>query len=381
MLSMDRRKLWLRIVLLLAAWTAVGLFFSTQQYVMIAQIIKRPITWWEAIASSMPDWYLWAVLAPAVFWLAHRFPFERDHRLRAILVHVPASAFLGTLHILLATLFVVYALPRLIGTPINPDSLRRRFQNIWALFFHWNVLIYFGLVALCHARDFYNRYRDRERRALELESRLALAQLEALRMQLHPHFLFNALNAIAELIHEEPAAAEAMILRLAELLRLALRAENAQEVPLAEELEFVRRYLEIEEVRFRDRLSVDINIDPVTLKAMVPSFGLQPIVENAIRHGLYPKTGAGRIAIRAHRQDGSVYLDISDDGPGLPNVGPLAEGLGLSNTRASATLRPARASISGESSGRRAQGDVGYPFPAGRWRKLQRERFPCASAL
>jgi LytS/YehU family sensor histidine kinase len=237
-------------------------------------------------------------------------------------------------HIFLASLLVVYCVPRLLGRPADTASWPRQFKNIFVIFFHWNVLIYFALVALCHARDFYGRYRERERRALELESRLALAQLQALRMQLRPHFLFNALNAIAELIHENPGTAEAMVLRLAELLRLALRAENAQEVPLHQELEFARQYLEIEQVRFRDRLCVDLHIDPGTLKALVPSFALQPLVENAIRHGLYPKPGAGRIEICASRDEGSLRLEVCDDGPGLPNPGPVRDGLGLANTRA-----------------------------------------------
>jgi hypothetical protein len=330
----ERRRRWFQVLLLVATWTAIGLFFSTQQFLMVAQIVKKPITWWEAIASSMPDWYLWAVLAPAAFWLARRFPFERDHWLPALLVHLPASMVLATVHIFLASLLVVYCLPRLLGTPMDPALWPHQFKNIFVIFFHWNVLIYLALVALCHARDFYGRYRERERRALELESRLALAQLQALRMQLRPHFLFNALNTIAELIHEDPGTAETMILRLAELLRLALRAENAQEAPLLQELEFARRYLEIEQVRFRDRLRVDLNIDPATLKALLPSFALQPLVENAIRHGLYPKPGMGRIEIRACRDESSLRLEVCDDGPGLPEPGPVRDGLGLANTRA-----------------------------------------------
>jgi LytS/YehU family sensor histidine kinase len=322
------------VVLLVATWTAVGLFFGTQQYLMIALVLDRPITWWVAVASSMPDWYVWAVLAPAAFWLARRFPVERDHWRRAALVHLPACLVLAAVHIFLVSLVVVFVLPWLIEQPGNTEGWLRRFEHILAFFFHLNVLIYCTLVALCHARDFYGRYRERERRALELESRLAVAQLQALRMQLHPHFLFNTLNAIAELIHEAPDTAEAMLLRLAELLRLTLRTEAAAEVPLLEEVEFTRRYLEIEQVRFGDRLCVHVSIDPATREALVPSFALQPLVENAIRHGLYPKPGAGRIEIRATRDDGSLRLEVSDDGPGLPKPGPVRHGLGLANTRA-----------------------------------------------
>jgi hypothetical protein len=331
----EQRRRWLRVVLLVATWTAIGLFFGTQQFLMVALVLDRPITWWEAVASSMPDWYAWAVLAPAAFWLARRFPFERDRWRRAALVHVPACLALAALHIFLVSLVVVFVLPWLLDRPGNTAGWLRQFERILAVFFHWNVLIYFALVALCHARDFYGRYRERERRALELESRLAVAQLQALRTQLHPHFLFNALNAVAELIHEAPDTAEAMILRLAELLRLALRTENAQEVPLLQEVEFARRYLEIEQVRFGDRLCVDVSIDPATRDALVPSFALQPLVENAVRHGLYPKPGAGRIEIRATRgDDGSLRLGVYDDGPGLQKPGPDRHGLGLANTRA-----------------------------------------------
>jgi two-component system, LytTR family, sensor kinase len=240
---------------------------------------------------------------------------------------------LSTLHVFLASVYVVYGLPWLLGTSPEPRMLPRQFMTGMMYSFHWNVLIYFTLVALCHARDFYGRYRERDRRALELESRLAVARLQALSMQLQPHFLFNALNAIAELIHESPDTAEAMVLRLAELLRLALRADNAQEIPLARELEFVRQYLEIEQVRFGDRLQVDLVIDPVTPKALVPGFALQPLVENAVRHGIYPKVGAGRIEIRASRDGECLRVEVTDDGPGLPKLEPVRDGLGLGNTR------------------------------------------------
>jgi signal transduction histidine kinase len=334
MATRELGRRWLRIVLLVATWTVIGLFFSIQQFLLFAQILGRKTTWWQAISLSLPEWYLWAVLAPAAFWLAKRFPFERDHWLRAVAVHGPAGVALSTLHVFLASVYVVYGLPWLFGPPPEPRLLARQFMHGMMSSFHWNVLIYFALVALCHARDFYDRYRERDSRALELESRLAVARLQALRMQLQPHFLFNALNAIAELIHESPDTAEAMVLRLAELLRMALRADNAQEIPLARELEFVRQYLEIEQMRFGDRLQIDLVIDPVTPKALVPAFALQPLVENAVRHGIYPKVGAGRIEIRTSRDGECLRVEVTDDGSGLPKLEPLRDGLGLGNTRA-----------------------------------------------
>ena len=194
----------------------------------------------------------------------------------------------------------------------------------------------YGIVLLVHyALKYYARYQEGRVRASQLETRLAQAQLQALKMQLQPHFLFNTLHSISTLVQEDPAAAEAMIARLSELLRLSLENNGVQQVPLSKELEFIESYLGIEQIRFEDRMQVRYDIDPETLDAQVPNLILQPLVENAIHHGI--GGGSGRIEIRSRHAEGKLILQVLDNGPGLgdPNASVQpGKGLGLANTRA-----------------------------------------------
>jgi len=190
------------------------------------------------------------------------------------------------------------------------------------------------LISAAHALLFYRRSKERERRSLELEATLAKSRLEALTMQLQPHFLFNALNAIAALVHKNPDAADEMLAALSDLLRLTLETSREQELPLRRELEFVERYLMIEHVRFGDRLQFELDVAPETEAALVPTFLLQPLVENAVRHGLEPRSGNGKLVIRARRDNGSLRLSVEDNGVGLSDGKPGREGIGLANTRA-----------------------------------------------
>ncbi|MFN2391712.1 MAG: sensor histidine kinase, partial [Pyrinomonadaceae bacterium] len=191
-----------------------------------------------------------------------------------------------------------------------------------------------------HLRLINRRYLEREREmariALEtsqLETKLAQAQLDALKMQIHPHFLFNTLNSISVLIREDAIAANRMLVRLSELLRAALKSGNSPEISLKDELEFLRGYLEIEQTRFQDRLQVDFDIDKETLAAKVPNLILQPLVENAIKHGIAPLATAGKITIETRRQNGFVELSVSDNGAGLSDPAKESNGIGLKNTR------------------------------------------------
>ena len=197
-----------------------------------------------------------------------------------------------------------------------------------------NLAVYAGFVLAWHAAIYYRESRDRQLKALELESLLHQAQLQALRSQLNPHFLFNALHSIAELVHENPALAEKLIVRLGELLRQVLQSSTLQEVPLADELDFIRGYIDIEQMRLGDRLRVEWDVPPELLAARVPSLILQPLVENAIQHGIAPTSRPGVLTIRARREDQSLLLEIRDTGPGLAQAIDRREGIGLSNTSA-----------------------------------------------
>jgi two-component system LytT family sensor kinase len=215
-------------------------------------------------------------------------------------------------------------------------SLKRLSEIIFSDYFHEDVLIYAGIVSVWCALDYYHQLRERERQAAELEKHLANARLQALKMQLHPHFLFNTLNGIASLNYEDPKAANRMLARLSELLRITLEDDGAQEVTLRKELEFNRRYLELEQIRLGDRLTTKFEIAPETLDACVPNLLLQPLVENAIRHGIAPYSARGEICVRAHRDNDKLHLRVTDSGPSpADGKGVLGgTGVGLKNTRA-----------------------------------------------
>jgi LytS/YehU family sensor histidine kinase len=195
------------------------------------------------------------------------------------------------------------------------------------------ILYYWAMIGVAHALDYYSKYRDGDLRTAQLEIGLARARLGLLKAQLQPHFLFNTLNAISALVYTDAEVADRMLARLGDLLRLALEDFGVQEAPLARELEVLRSYLDIEQTRLGHRLTVCWNVGPDTTNALVPTLLLQPLVENAIHHGIAPRSEPGRIEIVVWRHDGVLYLHVRDDGPGLP-AGPVKGGVGVANTRA-----------------------------------------------
>ncbi len=312
--------------LILLGWTLLGLFFATQSYInthmSYAAYAKRPLSWGQAVVLSLSEWYLWAMLAPLILWLARRFPIERPVRLRRFLIHALAGLVLSVFKVIADGMAI-----RLFG--FHPALAMSTFK------LHPNLLTYWAIVGATHAFDYYLRYRERELRASQLEGRLAQSQLQVLKMQLHPHFLFNTLHAISALMHRDVEAADRMMARLSDLLRLTIESAGVQEVPLRQEMEFLERYLEIQKTRFSDRLTVKLEIAPATLDALTPNLILQPLVENAIRHGIASRATAGRVEIRAKQTGGMLELEVRDDGPGLPEKGEAwKEGVGLANTRA-----------------------------------------------
>ena len=324
--------------IIFGSWTLYGVFFACQTYINSAYY-GRPIQFGRALVVWLICAYIWALLTPPIIRLARRFPVERGQYLPATAIHLLASALFSSLQLAL----YVFTHQWLLGDASRPFSPLQSFQNILVADFHTSLLLYWSVLGLCHAYDYYRRYRERERRAAQLEleasqleTQLARAQLDALRMQLHPHFLFNTLNTISVLMQEDVATANRMLLRLSDLLRLALKNAGAHEVSLRQEMEFLRSYLEIEQTRFQHRLKVLIEIDAEALDARVPNLILQPLVENAIRHGVAPRPTESTIKIRASRRNGLVELQVRDDGPGIDEMRSeaAANGIGLSNTRA-----------------------------------------------
>jgi two-component system, LytTR family, sensor kinase len=312
-----------------AAAAVIGFLFAAQ-WVLASGTAGPTVAWSYALAWVLPEWFLWAALSPLVFALAARFPFARSTWRVAVVVHGLAALALGVAHAA-AFALVTWQLP---WADIARLPLERLVSNLVAKKIVTNVLVYAGLVGLRHALAVYRRQRERELRASRLEAALANAHVHALRMQLHPHFLFNALHALSELIHRDPRAADRMVTRLGDMLRATLDSGGAEEVPLRQELELLERYLDIERVRFRDRLDVAVDVEPECLAAAVPNLILQPLVENAIRHGIGSRPGAHRVEIQAARRGDSLLVQVRDDGAGLPDGAEAATGIGLANSRA-----------------------------------------------
>jgi two-component system LytT family sensor kinase len=307
----------------LLAWTIIGAFFGTRAYALaVAQ--GRPLPDLRILVSNLYDAYLWALFTPVIFLAAARYPFARGTWRRSLLAHAAVSSLVAVAGVAANVPFASYLWPD------EPATFGRYLVGT----FHFNVQWYFVVVMVQHALAYATRLRDRDVQAAQLETQLARAQLDALKMQIQPHFLFNTLHAVSELVHEDPDGADRMITRLGDLLRLTVD-DAAQEVPLRRELHFLQAYLEIERTRFQDRLTVEMAVDPDTLDAMVPNLVLQPLVENAIRHGTAPHAAHGVVHVRARRDGATLRLEVRDNGGGLrPRQPGGREGVGLRNTRA-----------------------------------------------
>ncbi|HEX8690800.1 MAG TPA: histidine kinase [Longimicrobium sp.] len=314
------------LLVLFLVWTCVGLFFGARRYINVFLFDGRLLTDLRPLAANLFDAYFWAPVTLLVFWLVRRFRFTRRGWPLAVLVHVVMALSLAFVSVLLNIWFSHVLWPN------RPATFRDYFQ----LPFYINIQWYVVITIVWYAIEYARRYHDREVQAAQLGTRLAEARLEALKMQIQPHFLFNTLHSISELVHEDAEAADRMITRLGDLLRLTVDNAQTHEVTLAQEMEFLEAYLEIQRTRFQDTLEVELSIAPDTLDALVPNLVLQPLVENAIRHGVGARGGVGRIAVSAAREGDRLTLEVRDNGAGLSAApGPRArEGVGVSNTRA-----------------------------------------------
>jgi two-component system LytT family sensor kinase len=328
-----RRAAWIWL-----AWTAAGLFYVTQDFVP-RLYRKEPVPWPQLFTGWMAAMYICAAFTPAILWLGRRWPLEHQRRW----TH-------AALHMLFASIFslVSAAIEAPVLTALGVFPAFTPPPSIWAAIvllvaygFHGGVIRYWAVIGLQLAIRSHKNTLELKVRSSELAGQLAAARLSALKMQLQPHFLFYTLGTIMVLVQQQRSKeAETMIARLSDLLRLAVDDVNTQEVPLWHELEFLRLYLSIEQVRFRDRLQVRIAADPDANDAFVPHMLLQPIVENAIRHGLGQSEEGVSIDVTASRRDGVLILIVADDGAGLdagstgPGSGPLfrRKGVGLTNT-------------------------------------------------
>ncbi len=327
------KPLWRGALVALVVWTVLALLFAGQFYASSA-MMGRGVSWGHALSFALADWYVFALLAPPVAWLGRYVRLEWPLKSRHVVIHISSCAAFMLAYLLLRAAVALWQ-PRFGGPAVV--TFFDVFEPLLVKTLPHSLLVYWAIVSVQHVAAFQERARERERRAAELEQRLIAARLQALQMQLNPHFLFNTLNAISSLMHQDVDAADRMLVRLSELLRRALDTRDRQEVPLREELEFLERYLEIEQTRFRERLTVKRDIDAVLLDMMVPNLVLQPLVENAIKHGIEKQRKPGIIELGARRDRDQVVLTVRDNGPGLaaaaarPN--PKGHGIGVGNTR------------------------------------------------
>lgn len=316
---------------LFVLWTIPGLLCALQVYTGGVLVRGQPYTWGAILWYALPVWWLWIPFTLVALVLARRFPLERGRLLRGLLVHVPASLILTVLHLAFYAYWIEVAAPY----ATRPMSLFGRTlalaNNVWL---HVDLLAYGAILGGYYALTYYRTAQERLLRASQLETRLAEARLQALRMQLHPHFLFNTLNAISTLIlKQDHDTAIEMLTHLSDFLRTTLEEQTHPEVPLERELAFAEQYLAIERCRFGERLHVEVDVEPETLSALVPGLILQPLVENAVRYGIAPQETRGRLVLRAHRHDDRLRLEVKDDGPGF-SARASSSGIGLVNTQA-----------------------------------------------
>jgi signal transduction histidine kinase len=340
-------------LLIFAFWTALAVLNAASRLLdPRGPAFQQPFPASTPVTLAFAEYYLWAVLTVPIFWLASRVSLEpRGHRFGRVLFFlglgiVVAMSVDVAIHFLRVSLLDLP--PRRRGPPIT------WLTGIERLWFLDDLTVYFAVLAAGIARDIFARYRARHdetvrltAQAAQLQAQLAEARLAVLSAQLNPHFLFNTLHAVSSLVERDPRGVRRMIARLSELLRVTLETTTEQEIPLSRELELLRLYLDIMQVRFQGRLSVDMQVNADVMDALVPNFVLQPLVENAVMHGVAKVQGEGRIELKAMRAGDDVVITVQDNGPGVDTAiatdgngsltlpaRPSGGGVGLSNTRA-----------------------------------------------
>ena len=316
--------------------TVLSLFSFLQAY-RLTLLTSKPGMTVEAgklMVLNLALWYVPALLIPAIVWAARRYPFDTGHKVKAVVAHsVGALTFAGVHFIgMMSVRFLLSADGgKYPSVPWSQFFQRRLLEQL-----DWSLMVYAVVVGVSHAIAFYHESQERKLKSAQLETRLVEARLKTLEAELHPHFLFNTLHAISTLVHRDPEAADRMISRLSDLLRITFDRTGEPKVTLKEEIDFLQKYLDIEQTRFQDRLTVSVTVDPEGLDGEVPRMILQPLVENAIKHGIAGRNGGNQIHISAGREGDRLWMQVRDNGGGLQvrTLKALRTGVGLSNTRA-----------------------------------------------
>jgi two-component system, LytTR family, sensor kinase len=314
---------WGRLLIAAVGWTALGWIFAMPSYATSA--------WHQEIRIYLAQWWAWGLVTPVIVAMDRSMPFSGKQLGRRVLAHLGASLIITPTYFYLFTAMRA-SLGAVPWSSLGISQILSRQILGWAI---WCWLIYWVIAGALQAYRYYERYMNSELRLERLEHSFSEARLNALRMQLDPHFLFNALNTISSHVERDPKLTRRMIEHLGDLLRMSLESKDRQEVPLAEELAFLEHYLEIQKIRFGDQLKVVIDVAPEVKYAVVPSMFIQPLVENAIRHGISRRAAGGTLVVKAATEGGRLEIRVIDDGVGLPLGWTLegSEGLGLSITR------------------------------------------------
>jgi len=313
-----------------APWIAAILLWSTLG-VLFALPALSSGKWSHTLLGSLAQWWSWGLVTPLILWIDARLPFKENQLGRRILAHLPASVVLTIVYF-----YVVIAMGTFLGLGASSMLANAHFLPTAALpGLLWSWLVYWAIFGVRQTFRYRDHYLASELRLERMERSFSEARLNALRMQLDPHFLFNALNTISAQVERDPRLARTMIEHLGDLLRLSLDARDRQEIPLAEELAFLDHYVAIQKIRFAENLHIDIQVDPAVKYALVPSLIVQPLVENAIRHGISRRASGGTVTVTAERGPNQVEIRVADDGVGLPPGWTLetSSGMGLSVTR------------------------------------------------
>lgn len=328
LLPESRAKRW---ALFITFWTVVALvsaayFWTWRRMAGLTELW----TWPMLIVAKVLVWYVWALVTLLILKLGRKFRPEGTSWLRWGLIHLGFSIAIVGLYMIYYTV----SLLSLRSASLELESLSANFGLLSSWHQSFFFLAYWAIIGIDYALDYYRRYRERELRTMQLERRLAQAQVDALRAQLQPHFLFNTLHMISTLMHRDAASADRMLTKLSDMLRMTLKNVDRQEITLNEELELTRLYLEIQRSRFKDRLQIEVAVPSELYDAQVPNLLLQPLVENAIQHGVAPHSNQALVRIAAVRSNGSLTLTVEDNGPGLPENWSLETSrIGLTNTR------------------------------------------------
>jgi two-component sensor histidine kinase len=334
------RKAWMpptRWIIGVIAFLAVS---STLQAWRLSALAPKPeamdrIDLAKLFLLNSAYWTVPALCLPAIVAIARRFRFDDGHRFIAFAVHfVSAGAFALVRQMAMISVRLL----------LWPDAAFKMPSTPWGVYFQrqllndldWCIMVYGVIVGVSHAVAYYHESQDRKLKQAHLETRLVEARLKTLEAELHPHFLFNTLHAISTLVHRDPEAADRTISRLSDLLRITFDRSGEPRISLKDEIEFLQKYLEIEQTRFQDRLTVRVEIDPEALDGEVPRLILQPLVENAIKHGIGHRSEGGFVQITAGREEDRLWMQVRDNGGGLHGgtLRALNKGVGLSNTRA-----------------------------------------------